>query len=508
MSINTNQNNIAVIDTAIENYQSLQDTAQQAGLEVVLLSGNGDGIEELAERIEGQDDIDALHIFSHGDSGKLLLGDDLLTSDNLDEHTKALEIISGAMSEDGDLLLYGCNVGAGEDGQAFIEDLALITGAGVAASDDLTGHTDLGGDWELEVKQGDIDATPILSEQLLSDYKEVLAFSGTISFSTSNYGNNTFNSTQDATAAVGAYTLKLDGTSTYTSIMDSGGGNYTGYFDPDGAIKDETSGTFSFTGGEAFNPQSIQIYSMSADTLKLTGSNGSFITQTFTAGQTVNAIDLSSIGNITNLVITNNAGGNFGLLRVDDFVVNNVQSANAAPTITGTPTDITITEDTESNINLSAVTLADADADSLNVTLTASAGTFSMPVDGNSNSVIETWVNATHITLAGTAGNINTYLDTSTNIKYTAASNVNGNDAATITISASDGNGGSLASDPVANLDITAVNDAPTAAIKTVTTDEDTDYTFAASDFNFSDVDSGDTLASVKITTLETVGSL
>ncbi|MCP4967101.1 MAG: hypothetical protein GY926_17940, partial [bacterium] len=56
-------------------------------------------------------------------------------------------------------------------------------------------------------------------------------------------------------------------------------------------------------------------------------------------------------------------------------------------------------------------------------------------------------------------------------------------------------------------IDVTAKNDAPTAANNTVATNEDTTYTFTASDFNYSDVD-GDTLASVEITTLEAVGAL
>ena len=51
-------------------------------------------------------------------------------------------------------------------------------------------------------------------------------------------------------------------------------------------------------------------------------------------------------------------------------------------------------------------------------------------------------------------------------------------------------------------------NAAPTAADNTVTTDEDTAYAFAATDFGFSDADTDDELVSVKITTLETVGAL
>ncbi|WP_446830453.1 putative Ig domain-containing protein [Candidatus Foliamicus sp.] len=79
-----------------------------------------------------------------------------------------------------------------------------------------------------------------------------------------------------------------------------------------------------------------------------------------------------------------------------------------------------------------------------------------------------------------------------------------------ITVTASDGNGGSVSD--TFTLTVTSdpgpTNTPPTASDNTVTTDEDTAYTFDAADFNFSDVDSGDTLASVKITGLETAGAL
>ena len=54
----------------------------------------------------------------------------------------------------------------------------------------------------------------------------------------------------------------------------------------------------------------------------------------------------------------------------------------------------------------------------------------------------------------------------------------------------------------------TAPNNAPTADDKTVTIDEDMSHTFTAGDFNFADADSGDTLASVRITQLESAGDL
>ena len=52
-------------------------------------------------------------------------------------------------------------------------------------------------------------------------------------------------------------------------------------------------------------------------------------------------------------------------------------------------------------------------------------------------------------------------------------------------------------------------NAAPTAADNTLTTNGDTQYTFDAGDFNFSDTaDRDDTLESVNITTLPTAGTL
>ena len=51
-------------------------------------------------------------------------------------------------------------------------------------------------------------------------------------------------------------------------------------------------------------------------------------------------------------------------------------------------------------------------------------------------------------------------------------------------------------------------NAVPTASNNTVATRPNTPYTFSASDFGFTDTNSADTLASVKITTLETAGDL
>jgi len=56
-------------------------------------------------------------------------------------------------------------------------------------------------------------------------------------------------------------------------------------------------------------------------------------------------------------------------------------------------------------------------------------------------------------------------------------------------------------------INVTAVNDAPVATDNTITTDEDTTYTFSSSDFTFTDAES-DSLTQVEITTLPGKGTL
>ena len=57
-------------------------------------------------------------------------------------------------------------------------------------------------------------------------------------------------------------------------------------------------------------------------------------------------------------------------------------------------------------------------------------------------------------------------------------------------------------------IDVTAVNDLPTASDKTVTATEDTAFVFTVADFGFSDVDSGAQLQSIAVTTLSSKGTL
>ncbi len=60
-------------------------------------------------------------------------------------------MIGQALDDQGDVQIYGCEVGQGNAGRAFVGALAAALGAPVAAYSAPVGHADLGGDWRLDV---------------------------------------------------------------------------------------------------------------------------------------------------------------------------------------------------------------------------------------------------------------------------------------------------------------------------------------------------------------------
>ena len=135
--------------------------------EIHVLDATRDGVEQIAEILNGRTGVDAIHIISHGTPGQLELGNAVLNMESLSaEHADELAAIRAALSEGADLLLYGCEMSSTPDGEAFVAALADATGADVAASSDMTGSELLGGDWVLETQVGDgIETNVITAEQ-------------------------------------------------------------------------------------------------------------------------------------------------------------------------------------------------------------------------------------------------------------------------------------------------------------------------------------------------------
>ena len=136
---------IVVIDASLSDYQTLQAGIIE-GVKSVILSPNQNGIEEITDFLQQHPHITTIHILSHGAPGCLYLGNSQLNLTNIHNYTQQLQ-----QWQRQNILLYGCNVAAGDAGAEFIHKLHQITNATISASTTKTGNAALGGNWQLEV---------------------------------------------------------------------------------------------------------------------------------------------------------------------------------------------------------------------------------------------------------------------------------------------------------------------------------------------------------------------
>ena len=128
-----------------------------ANTRIVVLDAAGDEVQQISDILAQHDNLAGVHILSHGSENSLKLGGTTLDTTNLDQYADRVAAWGRALSADGDLLLYGCNIADSSTENSFIQAMATLTGADVAASNDPTGNVAHGGDWELEVSTGLIE---------------------------------------------------------------------------------------------------------------------------------------------------------------------------------------------------------------------------------------------------------------------------------------------------------------------------------------------------------------
>ncbi|WP_414512354.1 putative Ig domain-containing protein [Nostoc sp. PCC 9305] len=164
---------LVFIDSQVENYQSLV-AGVLPNTSVVVLDPDQNGIEQISQVLATHREINTLHIVSHGAPGQVYLGNSQLSYETLNHYAWQLMDWANVLSADAQLLLYGCEVGQTEQGKAFVQRLSELTGAVVAASDDLTGSTALGGNWKLKVSTGASVPTLAFQPKVMAAYASVL----------------------------------------------------------------------------------------------------------------------------------------------------------------------------------------------------------------------------------------------------------------------------------------------------------------------------------------------
>jgi hypothetical protein len=323
-----NRQEVVFIDNQVKNYQQLI-SGLRPGSEVVVLDGSKDGLQQIADYLNGRNGIDAIHIISHGDVGKVQLGNDWLDSSDLASRSATLNAIGQALDKDGDILLYGCQVGANGAGRDFIEALANATGADVAASDNLTGATSKGGDWVLEVNQGSIETAVVSGTD---------GFAGLLAVAADeNYDDNVLGNV----AVTNTFTLDgvrytITGSNSYiTAVLNDSSLSPLGNDAGDHFLSFNTAGLTGITNikiemadGSAFNLAGFSLDGIADSNLTITTSAGG--TRSYVSNNllvTLENVDTGSDSGFQSITSFTFSGGNLQL-ALDDL-----NFAPAAPTL-------------------------------------------------------------------------------------------------------------------------------------------------------------------------------
>ena len=549
---------VVFVDGNIQDYQQLL-AGLPAGTEVVVLDASRNGLEQMADYLEGREGIDAIHLLSHGESGAFKAGNAWIDAGDLAGQSETLARIGEALSADGDILLYGCKTGDGASGAALVTELARLTQADVAASSDNTGAARLGGDWVLETRAGDIETAAVAA----SGFDALLAAPTTLNFDNVDL---TADTDGDADRSLGGSPRVFDGWT--VSLVDSLGNNApdTGgtpsFLDVTRSNADTIladNGTdkaltitgwlnvvaearFSATSGEEFWLQSFHLHNqgMNTDTLRVVGyRNGVEVaSQDFSAAVgndttvTINQGADQDWQNIDEFRIVQQTGTADLLFAIDDITVSTAVLPNVAPVVSNLNGDsASFTEggsavllDAGSNATLVDSDSADFNGGNITVAITANrvAGEDVLSVRNQGSGAGQVGLSGSAVlyggvqvgTLVGGTGITNMVISLNAQatpeavqaiLRNLTYNNTNTTDPSTsnrsIQVSVNDGDGGT-SNLSVVTVSVTGVNDAPTASATggTPTFTENGSAVDLFSGVSISTVESGQTITGMTLT--------
>jgi hypothetical protein len=368
LSENSAITTLVFVDTAVDNYETLVDDIRARvdanTVVIVYLDSASDGLGQISDYLAGVSGISAIHVISHGIAGNLQLGTQVLNEHNINQFKEQLVGWQSALDADADILLYGCDLAANQSGVNFLRQLSDLTGADVAASNDLTGNGRADADWVLEEKIGKIEAQslfaanePMAWQGTLADvvYVSLPAANNPATISSTNHVGQTFqNNTSNYTVdQISIQLLKAPGAALQTITVELRNDWHGAVIATASISSASLTDTFQWVNFD-FAETNLWVNTPYWVRISSTGTDG-LISTAYSIGNTYN-----------NGIYIENGNGDGGrelALRVADS-----DGINAAPTVANTIPNQSVNEGTPLNYSFPVNTFNDPDGDNLSYT--------------------------------------------------------------------------------------------------------------------------------------------
>jgi ELWxxDGT repeat protein len=165
---------LVIIDSRVPNYWELI-AGVLPNTRVLVLTEDQDSIDQISNVLQSHSSIESLHLVAHGAPGQLFLGNNTLQAISLDYLSEKIAAWSQFLTKNAQILLYGCEAGAGIVGRELVQRLHGLTDRLVAAASKPIGLTVMGINWNLDSKSTNFQPQLAFRNSSLARYTGVLA---------------------------------------------------------------------------------------------------------------------------------------------------------------------------------------------------------------------------------------------------------------------------------------------------------------------------------------------
>jgi uncharacterized delta-60 repeat protein len=214
----TTATELLFLDPGVADYAQLLPWVRSS-VEIHILHPAQEPIAQIALAVAHRPSLRRIHLVSHGSPGQLHFAAGVVGVQSLDRFAAVRSALANTQVE---LVLYGCRVGAGAIGQAFVAALAESLGCGVVAASEPIGHVSHGGGWNLDVVAGTVGIESLAFDSGVVAYEGHFApGSVDVTFGDGRDGQ-TVTDVSGTTFVSGGLTYQYDDTILQTIVMSNG----------------------------------------------------------------------------------------------------------------------------------------------------------------------------------------------------------------------------------------------------------------------------------------------